>query len=59
MRIVMQEGFEVTPQIEEIARRYDLYVAYIDNYGQRQEAEAKNSKIMQELRELGVKFITA
>ena len=57
MIIVMEEGLEVTQEIKDLARGYDVYFRYIDNYGQMKDAEYKNSEIMEKLRPLGVKRI--
>lgn len=57
MIIVMKEGVEVTLEIEVLARSYDFYTAYIENSGQREKAEEKNRKIMEQLKALGVKSI--
>jgi hypothetical protein len=54
MKIEMKEGFEITEEIEQIAKGYDFYSHYIDNYGQMMEAREKNIKIMDKLKELGV-----
>lgn len=58
MTIEMEEGFELTQEIKDLARGYDAYYMYIDNYGQMKEAEANNNEIMKKLRPLGVKRIT-
>jgi len=57
MNIIMKEGFEVTPEIIELARGYDVYSMYIDNYGQMKEAEAKNKAILEKLKPMGVERI--
>jgi hypothetical protein len=54
MKIEMKEGFEITEEIEQIAKGYDFYSHYIDNYGQMMEAREKNKEIMIKLKELGV-----
>ena len=54
----MEEGFELTQEIKDLARGYDVYYRYIDSYGQMKEAEAKNNEIMKKLLHLGVKRIT-
>jgi hypothetical protein len=54
MKIEMKEGFEITEEIEQIAKGYDFYSHYIDNYGQMMEAREKNITIMDKLKELGV-----
>jgi hypothetical protein len=54
MKIEMKEGFEITEEIEQIAKGYDFYSHYIDNYGQMMEAREKNTSIMIKLKELGV-----
>ena len=59
MIIVMEDGLEVTQEIKDLARGYDVYYRYIDNYGQMLDAEAKNNKIMAKLKPLGVKRITS
>ena len=58
MIIVMKEGFEVTPEIEVLVRQYDFYTAYIEHSGQREKAEEKNRKIMEQLKALGVESIS-
>ena len=50
----MKEGFEITEEIEQIAKCYDFNYRYIDNYGQMKEAEEKNTAIIIKLKELGV-----
>jgi hypothetical protein len=45
----MKEGFEITEEIQNIARGYDFHTCYIDNYGQMKEAEEKNRIIMDKL----------
>jgi len=57
MVIEMEEGFELTQEIKDIARGYDVYYLYIDNYGQMKDAERENEAIMEKLRPLGVKRI--
>lgn len=57
MEIVMKEGFELTPEVEALVRQYDFYTAYIENSGQREKAEEKNRKVMEQLKALGVKSI--
>lgn len=57
MIIVMEEGLEVTQEIKDLARGYDVFFRYIDNYGQMEDAESKNNEIMEKLRPLGVKQI--
>jgi hypothetical protein len=54
MKIIMKEGFEITEEIQNIARWYDFYTCYIDNYGQMKDAEEKNRVIMDRLKELNV-----
>ena len=54
MRIEMKEGYEITEEIMQIAKGYNFYACYIDNYTQMKEAEYKNSEIMEKLKELGV-----
>jgi len=39
MTIEMEEGFELTQEIKDMARGYDAYYMYIDNYGQMKDAE--------------------
>jgi|694.fasta_scaffold00015_127 hypothetical protein len=58
MTIEMEEGFELTQEIKDMARGYDAYYRYIDNYGQMKDAEYENERIMKTLRPLGVKRIT-
>lgn len=57
MEIVMKEGFEVTEEIKDMARGYDVYTCYIDNYTQMKEAEDKNYAILEKLKPLGVERI--
>jgi hypothetical protein len=57
MNIIMKEGFEVTPEIIDLAMGYDVYSMYIDNYGQMKEAEAKNKAILEKLKPMGVERI--
>jgi hypothetical protein len=57
MEIVMKEGFELTQEIIDIARGYDVYYRYIDNYGQMKDAEYKNDDILEKLKPLGVECI--
>ena len=57
MNIVMKEGFEVTQEIKDLARGYDVYTCYIDNYTQMKEAEEKNHAILEKLKPLGVERI--
>ena len=54
MKIIMKAGFEITEEIEKIARGYDFHTCYIDNYGQMKEAEYKNEAIMDKLKILNV-----
>ncbi len=54
MKIEMKPGFDLTEEIQNIAKGYDFHTCYIDNYGQMKEAESKNEIIMEKLRELGV-----
>ena len=58
MIIVTKEGVELTPEIEALARSYDFYTAYIENSGQREKAEEKNRKVMEQLKALGVESIS-
>lgn len=57
MNIVMKEGFELTQEIIDLARGYDVYSCYIDNYTQMKQAEEKNRSIMDILGPLGVERI--
>jgi hypothetical protein len=57
MKIQMKEGFEITKEIEQIAKGYDLFSCYIDNYTQMKQAEERNTAIMDKLMELGVHLI--
>jgi hypothetical protein len=57
MKIEMKEGFEITEEIEQIAKGYDLFSCYIDNYTQMKQAEERNTAIMDKLMELGVHLI--
>jgi hypothetical protein len=50
----MKSGFEITEEIQNIAKGYDFYTCYIDNYGQMKEAEYKNEAIMEKLKQLNV-----
>jgi hypothetical protein len=50
----MKAGFEITEEIQNIARGYDFHTCYIDNYGQMKEAEYKNEAIMDKLKILNV-----
>ena len=54
MKIEMKEGYEITEEILQIAKGYNFYTDYISNYGQMKEAEDRNNKIMEKLKELGV-----
>ena len=54
MKIIMKEGYEITDEIKKIAKNYDFYYYYIDNYGQMKEAEYRNNEIMKKLKELNV-----
>ncbi len=54
MKIIMKSGFEITEEIQNIAKGYDFYTCYIDNYGQMKEAEYKNEAIMEKLKQLNV-----
>jgi putative N-acetylmannosamine-6-phosphate epimerase len=57
MKIQMKDGFEITEEIEQIAKGYDLFSCYIDNYTQMKQAEERNTAIMNKLMELGVHLI--
>jgi len=57
MKIQMKQGFEITEEIEQIAKGYDLFSCYIDNYTQMKQAEERNTAIMDKLMELGVHLI--
>jgi hypothetical protein len=57
MNIIMKEGFEVTQEILDLSRGYDVYYRYIDNYGDMKEAEYKNNAILEKLKPLGVERI--
>lgn len=57
MDIIMKEGFEVTEEILVLAKGYDVYTCYIDNYTQMKEAEEKNHAILEKLKPLGVERI--
>lgn len=50
----MKEGYQITDEIKKIAKNYDFYYYYIDNYGQMKEAEYRNNEIMKKLKELNV-----
>ena len=50
----MKAGFEITEEIQNIARGYDFHTMYIDNYSQMKEAESKNEAIMEKLKILNV-----
>lgn len=54
MKIIMKDGYNVTEEIEKIAKAYNFYTDYINNYSQMLSAKEKNSEIMKELSELGV-----
>ena len=54
MKIIMKEGFDLTEEIQNIAKGYDFHTCYIDNYGQMKDAEEKNRVIMDKLKELNV-----
>jgi len=54
MKIIMKAGFEITEEIQNIARGYDFHTMYIDNYSQMKEAESKNEAIMEKLKILNV-----
>ncbi len=58
MKIIMNEGFEITEEIITLSKGYDVYYHYIDNYSQMKQAEQKNNQIMDKLKLLGVKNIT-
>ena len=57
MEIIMKEGFELTQEIKDLARGYDVYTCYIDNYTQMKQAEEKNHAILEKLKPLGVERI--
>ena len=57
MNIVMKEGFEVTQEIKDLARGYEVFTCYIDNYTQMKQAEEKNHAILEKLKPLGVERI--
>jgi hypothetical protein len=58
MKIIMQEGKgQPTEEIINIARGYDFYTCYIENYGQMKQADERNDAIMKKLEELGVERI--
>ena len=57
MDIIMKEGFEVTEEILVLAKGYDVYTCYIDNYTQMKEADEKNHAILEKLKPLGVERI--
>ena len=57
MNIVMKEGYEITEEILQIAKGYDVYSCYIDSYTQMKAAEEKNRDIMDKLDPLGVERI--
>jgi len=52
--IVMKPGTEITPEMEQLIRRYDHNYRYIDDYTQMKDAEDKNNEIMKQLRPLGI-----
>ena len=54
MKIIMKAGFDLTEEIQNIARGYDFHTCYIDNYGQMKDAEEKNRIIMDKLKQLNV-----
>ena len=53
----MKDGFEITEEIQTIAKGYDLFTCYIENYTQMKQAEESNTAIMDKLRKLGVNLI--
>lgn len=57
MNIVMKEGYEITEEIIDLARGYDVYSCYIDSYTQMKQAEEKNRDIIEKLKPLGVERI--
>jgi hypothetical protein len=57
MKIQMKDGFEITEEIQTIAKGYDLFTCYIENYTQMKQAEERNTAIMDKLMELGVHLI--
>jgi hypothetical protein len=58
MKVIMQEGKgDPTPEIMNIARGYDFYTIYIDDYTQMKRADERNDAIMKQLQELGVERI--
>ena len=57
MEIIMKEGFELTQEIKDLARGYDVYTCYIDNYTQMKQAEEKNDDILEKLEPFGVERI--
>jgi non-canonical (house-cleaning) NTP pyrophosphatase len=55
--ITMKEGFELTQEIIDLARGYNVYSCYMDNYTQMKEEEDKNNAILAKLEPLGVERI--
>ena len=53
----MKEGYEITEEILQIAKGYDVYSCYIDSYTQMKASEEKNRDIMDRLEPLGVERI--
>ena len=52
--IQLEEGKEITEEIENLIRSYDFYSAYIDDYTQYMQAERRNDEIRRKLKNLGV-----
>lgn len=50
----MKEGYEITDEIKNLYQQIDFNYYYIDNYGQMKEAELKNKKIIEKLKNLNV-----
>lgn len=54
MKIIMQEGYEITDEIKNLYKQIDFNYFYIDNYGQMKEAELKNKQLIEKLKNLNV-----
>ena len=52
--VTIKTGTEITPEMEQLIRRYDHNYRYIDDYTQMKDAEDKNNEIMKQLRPLGI-----
>lgn len=54
MKIAMAEGLEVTQEVESLAKQYNWFSRYIDDYCDRRLTEEHNLEIENKLNELGV-----